>query len=216
MRVLRKEHAAREAPLFFLSRAGVSTIERTVSRHKINPRLGVVSANIVSGNNIWVWACHAVLDDATVPLLRLSGGTLPRFARFSDAFQILTIGPRFIAFTAGVFPNLVNECHRFHCRYISNFCRKRRRVSTIEITMPANMSTCRHFSLDVIFGCCAIYLSGKIQDASLMKFHLCLNVLSKMKARSPDKFMDVTSDLNMIDEDGYLSRNMTIRTNVER
>ena len=34
-----------------------------------------------------------------------------------------------------------------------------------------------------------------------------------MKAQSPDKFMDVTSDMNMIDEDGYLSRNMTIRTN---
>ena len=26
--------------------------------------------------------------------------------------------------------------------------------------------------------------------------------------------MDVTSDVNMIDEDGYLSRNMTIRTNL--
>ena len=35
-----------------------------------------------------------------------------------------------------------------------------------------------------------------------------------MKARSPDKFMDVTSDVNMTDEDGYLSRNMTIRANL--
>jgi len=45
-------------------------------------------------------------------------------------------------------------------------------------------------------------------------FHLCLSVLSKMKAQSPDKFMDETSDVNMIDEDGDLSRNMTIRTNL--
>jgi len=35
-----------------------------------------------------------------------------------------------------------------------------------------------------------------------------------MKAQSPDKFMDETSDVNMIDEDGYLSRNMTMRTNL--
>ena len=47
----------------------------------------------------------------------------------------------------------------------------------------------------------------------MKNFHLCLSVLSKMKARSPAKFMDVTSDVNMIDEDGFLSRNMTIRTN---
>ena len=47
-----------------------------------------------------------------------------------------------------------------------------------------------------------------------MKFHLCLSVLSKMKAQSPDKFMDVTSGMNMIDEDGYLPRNMTMRTNL--
>ena len=35
-----------------------------------------------------------------------------------------------------------------------------------------------------------------------------------MKARSPDKFVDVTSDVNMTDEDGCLSRNMTIRANL--
>ena len=48
----------------------------------------------------------------------------------------------------------------------------------------------------------------------MKNFHLCVSVLSKMKAQSPEKFMDVTSDVNMIDEDGYLSRNMTISTNL--
>ena len=41
-----------------------------------------------------------------------------------------------------------------------------------------------------------------------------MSVLSKMRAQSPDKFMDVTSDVNIIDEDGHLSCNMTIRTNL--
>ena len=35
-----------------------------------------------------------------------------------------------------------------------------------------------------------------------------------MKARSPDKFMDV-SDVKVTDEDGDLSRNMTIRANLD-
>ena len=39
-------------------------------------------------------------------------------------------------------------------------------------------------------------------------FHLCLSVLSKMKARSPDKFMDVTSDVEMTDENDFLFRSM--------
>ena len=48
----------------------------------------------------------------------------------------------------------------------------------------------------------------------LMKFTPCLSGLNKMKSRSPDKFMDETSDVNMIDEEGYLSLNVTIRTNL--
>ena len=39
-------------------------------------------------------------------------------------------------------------------------------------------------------------------------FHLFLSVLSKMEARSPDKFMDVTSDVKMTNENGFLSRSM--------
>ena len=37
-------------------------------------------------------------------------------------------------------------------------------------------------------------------------FHLCLSVLSKKKAWSPDKFMDVTIDVKVTDEDDFLSR----------
>ena len=40
----------------------------------------------------------------------------------------------------------------------------------------------------------------------------CLTL--EMKARSPDKFMDV-SDVKVTDEDGDLSRNMTIRANLD-
>ena len=51
-----------------------------------------------------------------------------------------------------------------------------------------------------------------------MNFHLCLSAPSnslwealEMRARSPDKFMDV-SDVKMTGEDGFLSRSMMIKT----
>ena len=42
----------------------------------------------------------------------------------------------------------------------------------------------------------------------VMNIHLCLSILSSMKARSPDKFMDVTSDVNVIDANDFLSHSM--------
>ena len=51
------------------------------------------------------------------------------------------------------------------------------------------------------------------------KYHFCLSIpfnslweALEMKARSPEKFMNV-SDVKVTDEDGYLIRNMTIKTN---
>ena len=46
---------------------------------------------------------------------------------------------------------------------------------------------------------------------SLKKYHLCLSVLSKMKARPPDKLMDVTSDVKVTDESDFLSHSMMIK-----
>ena len=61
----------------------------------------------------------------------------------------------------------------------------------------------------------ASYVEEKAaSQEGVKKYHLCLSVLSKLRAQSPDKFMGVTSDVVMIDEDGYLSRNMTIRTSL--
>ena len=57
-------------------------------------------------------------------------------------------------------------------------------------------------------------------DVQVMNFHFCSSIpinslweALEMKARSPEKFMDV-SDMKVTDEDGYLSRNMTIRANL--
>ena len=48
------------------------------------------------------------------------------------------------------------------------------------------------------------YLEHEVSiQEGVKKFHLCLSVLSKIKARSPDKFMDVTSDVKMIDENDF-------------
>ena len=51
------------------------------------------------------------------------------------------------------------------------------------------------------------------------KYHLCLSIATNslwealnVKARSPDKFMDV-SDMQVSDEDGYMTRNLTITAN---
>ena len=43
-----------------------------------------------------------------------------------------------------------------------------------------------------------------------MNFHLCLSIPINLKARSPEKFNDV-SDLKMTDKDGFLSRSMMIK-----
>ena len=54
---------------------------------------------------------------------------------------------------------------------------------------------------------------------ALQKYHLCLSIAPNsllealnVKARSPNKFMDV-SDMQVSDEDGYMTRNVTITAN---
>ena len=69
-------------------------------------------------------------------------------------------------------------------------------------------------------------LPSKDQDFSLLtdvkfkKYHFCLSTPSNslreavdMQAQSPEKFMDVTRDVNAIDVDDFLSRSMMIKAN---
>ena len=70
------------------------------------------------------------------------------------------------------------------------------------------------FFLFLFFSCSLFFFSFFLKE-----YHLCLSIATNslwealnVKACSPDKFMDV-SDMQVSDEDGYMTRNLTITAN---
>ena len=91
-------------------------------------------------------------------------------------------------------------------------------VVRMKVRAPANVVTFWNYISDARAGRWKNALSP-LTSPSLKKYHLCwsspINSLWEalnVKARSPDKFMDV-SDTQVSDEDGYMTRNLTITAN---